>query len=682
MYMACVFVVFAESDRVFVESLLLPVLATLGIERWVAVCGGELPEMGEVPLDASVGVVLVSRGVVATPALTRLITDAHLEERQLVPVRLDLTLASEVPGFGQLATAEPSQASWTAVELATRLGALLPVRSALLDRRIEAGLPLAWNAAIFAHCLKQALDQRDFEGAGRLVVTLTNHLARTEGPYPADAATADLDELRKKRQFLLMHSYCEAVLRRGLTEARPPSCDAALRVRRQLGQALIELGDFPRALEILDSVWKNSARNPAEGKEARGLMGRAFKQQYVDAPKAAGAPQRLEAAIAAYHDVFDQDSTNTWCGINEVSLRLRGCRDGLLGETERGFALKDARRICETLAATSKLQVWDHATWTEALLATGDLVEARVRLEQYLRHPKLDAFEVSSTHRQFEQVLQLEENPELAPFVARLFESVKRYRAGGTIDASEEAGSSARHSDEKGWRGVVIRVSDPHWRPRNVARVVVHSRLGNVLSARCSQEAIEDLLKDPGVVSLEASRSAAPDQLVECATSVPFLRATGTYKDPKGEAYEEHGEGAIVAVIDNGIDPLHEAFLDESGKTRILAIWDQRSPNEKTDKSPAGFAYGTEHTAKDIAEYISAKSVPSSLGRNLHGHGTHVASIAAGRAVGNFAGGVAPGAPSSWSSPTAASPSGIRPRMSMRWLTSTARPPSSGGRWS
>jgi subtilisin family serine protease len=94
-----------------------------------------------------------------------------------------------------------------------------------------------------------------------------------------------------------------------------------------------------------------------------------------------------------------------------------------------------------------------------------------------------------------------------------------------------------------------------------------------------------------------------------------------------------------VAVIDDGIDVLHEAFLDAGGKSRIVGVWDQR---DRSGTPPPGFKLGTYHDADAIAGYIEKQEVPNALGRDPDGHGTHVASIAVGRAAGDFAGGVAP----------------------------------------
>ena len=101
----------------------------------------------------------------------------------------------------------------------------------------------------------------------------------------------------------------------------------------------------------------------------------------------------------------------------------------------------------------------------------------------------------------------------------------------------------------------------------------------------------------------------------------------------------ERPRRVAVAIIDDGIDVLHDAFLDEDGRSRIAAIWDQ---NDTSGPSPEGFTYGRLHSAEDIAGYVQQQSVPGTLGRNNQGHGTHVASVAAGRRTGRFGGGQAP----------------------------------------
>ncbi|MCC5670778.1 S8 family serine peptidase [Nostoc sp. CHAB 5784] len=93
-------------------------------------------------------------------------------------------------------------------------------------------------------------------------------------------------------------------------------------------------------------------------------------------------------------------------------------------------------------------------------------------------------------------------------------------------------------------------------------------------------------------------------------------------------------------------DVLHDAFLDSTGtRTRILAIWDQTDDTGSSPNIPGvEQSFGTEHTEAQINQYIQERRVPPGLGRDLQMHGTHVASIAAGRPGNHFPGGVAPDA--------------------------------------
>jgi len=184
----------------------------------------------------------------------------------------------------------------------------------------------------------------------------------------------------------------------------------------------------------------------------------------------------------------------------------------------------------------------------------------------------------------------------------------------------------------------LLRVRAPNWEaPPGVA---VQSRLGNVISVAAPADLLADLRDDPGVVSIESSR---PGGTLELANSKPFVHATEVHRPPLAEM----GDAALVGLIDTGVDVLHEAFRDDAGNTRILWIWDQRASAGTAPKGvdPAAFtqSYGTLYGQPEIAGMIRQGSAPAAL-RDPGLHGTHVASIAAGRAVGSFAGGLAPAA--------------------------------------
>lgn len=87
------------------------------------------------------------------------------------------------------------------------------------------------------------------------------------------------------------------------------------------------------------------------------------------------------------------------------------------------------------------------------------------------------------------------------------------------------------------------------------------------------------------------------------------------------------GAGVIVAIIDYGIDYTHQDFRNEDGTSRILYLWDQT----ESGTPPAGFAAGAEYSQQQLNEALKAENpflvVPS---RDISGHGTAVAGIAAG----------------------------------------------------
>ena len=345
-----------------------------------------------------------------------------------------------------------------------------------------------------------------------------------------------------------------------------------------------------------------------------------------------GSAGRSTSTDGVYRDGPD----NFWHGVNAASLLLRAARDGMPWASRNqahDIANKIVQRLDE-LGKAGKLYVWDYASRVEALIAVDRFDEAAKALDEYLAHPEMDAFEVSSTFRQFDQVLQLGSVGEGRAIYDRLWQAVDRYRCGGVTSTAPQRQDVTLPN----LLPVLIRVSDPTWEPGNVPGLAVSARMGTVVSARATRAAVQALMTDPVVIVVEESRSVVDLDVHECVRSMPFVKIADTYTDAVG-SFAEKGKHALIAFIDDGIDLLHEAFADENGNTRIVGIWDQR---DGTGSPPAGLNYGTYYSQQMIQACLIAGAPPKALGRNVDGHGTHVASIAAGRKVGGFFGGVAP----------------------------------------
>lgn len=101
----------------------------------------------------------------------------------------------------------------------------------------------------------------------------------------------------------------------------------------------------------------------------------------------------------------------------------------------------------------------------------------------------------------------------------------------------------------------------------------------------------------------------------------------------QGSALALTGRGVVIGFLDTGIRYEEEVFRNEDGNTRILGIWDQTI---QTGQPPAGILYGTEYQREQINEALQSENprqiVPS---YDEIGHGTALASVAAGSSLRN-----------------------------------------------
>ncbi|MFB6290836.1 MAG: S8 family serine peptidase [Candidatus Bipolaricaulia bacterium] len=163
----------------------------------------------------------------------------------------------------------------------------------------------------------------------------------------------------------------------------------------------------------------------------------------------------------------------------------------------------------------------------------------------------------------------------------------------------------------------------------NKPEVTLNSRVGTIATGLGSLEGISALAADPEVKYVAPSKPVRP--LLNKSLTLIGADTLHTTQPV------DRGEGILIGVVDSGIDYDHLDFRVDSDPSlpgeetsRISFIWDQ---TDNYSSPPPGYAYGTEYTNYEIEQDIRANTGPSAGSvreKDVVGHGTHVAGIAAG----------------------------------------------------
>lgn len=115
----------------------------------------------------------------------------------------------------------------------------------------------------------------------------------------------------------------------------------------------------------------------------------------------------------------------------------------------------------------------------------------------------------------------------------------------------------------------------------------------------------------------------------------PALEAAGVSQVQSQPYLNLKGRGVLIGFVDTGIDYTQEAFRYEDGSSKIRFLYDQTAEGEP----PEGFLLGREYSKADIDSALTSPDpyavVPQ---RDEEGHGTFMASVAAGRQTEDFSG--------------------------------------------
>jgi outer membrane protein OmpA-like peptidoglycan-associated protein/subtilisin family serine protease len=189
---------------------------------------------------------------------------------------------------------------------------------------------------------------------------------------------------------------------------------------------------------------------------------------------------------------------------------------------------------------------------------------------------------------------------------------------------------------------IVIRMREPGTPPPGL-RII--SRFGPIATGRIARSAITQIYGHPDLLSVKAPRWLASEYgpIIEAADAVDLELRDTDLRRPAGIA--QTGKGCTIGVIDWGCDFAHSDFLTDDGRTRLLAIWDQRTARYDGNR----FGYGRIHHADAIQAALRVRDPyrmldyhPAVSDTGIGAHGTHVLSIAAGNGRSGGPEGIAP----------------------------------------
>lgn len=296
---------------------------------------------------------------------------------------------------------------------------------------------MSWNEDEFLEKLTAAVERFNRDSAAKLCNELISALDQGAEPS-AKGAKRILNTLRRKCYFDLMERVAEALRFAGNEENQ---------VRRQYAQALIDQGKVTQAVDVLQGLIASTAQDPEENAEARGLLGRVYKQLYVNAVNADGNAKslrkiqlHLQRAVNAYSGVYQSGpADHLWHGINAVALVFRARRDGvkLDPEPDAEAMAKEILGFVEARKEKKEIGYWDMATAAEACVALDNATQALAWIGEYVQQEDADAFELSSTERQLREVWGLTVDKAPGSLLLPLLQSQILQRKGGQVHLAE-----------------------------------------------------------------------------------------------------------------------------------------------------------------------------------------------------------------------------------------------------
>jgi S1-C subfamily serine protease len=220
-------------------------------------------------------------------------------------------------------------------------------------------------------------------------------------------------------------------------------------VWKHYAQALVDQGRTAPALRVYSRMADDPAATPFEHAEARGGVGRCYKQLFLTTGDPGRRVEYLRRALEAYGGLYFADRSRYWHGINVAALLSRAAQDHLSIP-----GIPDPRSIAaevaaEVLSTVKRLKVKDRNSWAtatacEAHVARGEVVEAVSRARKLVADKATEAFVIGSLLRQLLEVWQLESDTELGTKLLPLLRSALVKKRGGGVTLTADDVSAGR----------------------------------------------------------------------------------------------------------------------------------------------------------------------------------------------------------------------------------------------
>lgn len=184
-------------------------------------------------------------------------------------------------------------------------------------------------------------------------------------------------------------------------------------------------------------------------------------------------------------------------------------------------------------------------------------------------------------------------------------------------------------SDYSQPEGLDVEVEDYVFQPIDVNLGVTYINREEVEPLNISRFTYRSVPKVYGLMQLDfQTENERPDGEVSFDPS-PLID-TGILQ-VQGEPLNLTGKGVVLGFLDTGIRYDEAVFRREDGSSRILGIWDQTINDGPL---PQGLLYGTEYK-KEIIDAALLSDTPREIvpSYDENGHGTAIASVAAGSAI-------------------------------------------------